>query len=255
MKVLIVLLGLLAVSSAVPRFLKTWPTRIVGGEPATRGQFPHQVSFQYNNRHICGGSIVSANKVVTAAHCCEVGGAASFRIVAGDHSLAQNDGTEQTIQVARVTMHPQYSSFDLSNDICTLALSSNIDLSSTAAATIELAATNDMPTGDATCTGWGTTSEGGAAADILRWVVVPIITNAKCQEAYGSDVIASMICAGLDAGGKDSCQGDSGGPLTAAVGGRTKLVGVVSWGYGCARPGYPGVYTRVSSFFDWVNNN
>jgi secreted trypsin-like serine protease len=252
MKVLIVLLSALAVSQAVPHFLKAWPTRIVGGEPATPAQFPHQVTFRYNNRHICGGSIASANKIVTAAHCCEVGSAASFKIVAGDHSLSQNDGTEQEIQVSNVAIHPDYSSFDLSSDICVLTLASNINLSGSAARTIELAADNDDPTGDATCTGWGTTSEGGSVADILRWVVVPIITNAKCQEAYGSDVIPSMICAGLDQGGKDSCQGDSGGPLTAQVGGQTKLVGIVSWGYGCARPGYPGVYTRVSSFADWL---
>jgi secreted trypsin-like serine protease len=252
MKTVLVLLAVLAVSQAVPRFLKAWPVRIVGGEPANKGEFPHQVTFRYNNRHICGGSISSANKIVTAAHCCEVGNAASFSIVAGDHSLSSNDGTEQEVRVTQVNIHPEYNSFDLSSDICVLTLSSNLNLAGESAKAIELADSNDQPTGDSVITGWGTTSEGGASSDILRKVTVPIITNAKCQEAYGSDVVDSMICAGLDQGGKDSCQGDSGGPMSANVGGRNKLVGIVSWGYGCARPGYPGVYTRVSSFAAWA---
>merc|ERR1712006_38726 len=87
-----------------------------------------------------------------------------------------------------------------------------------------------------TVTGWGTTSEGGSLARVLQKVSVPVVSDDDCRDAYGSSQIAdSMICAGLDAGGKDSCQGDSGGPFMCGFG----LDGVVSWGYGCAQPGYP----------------
>ena len=83
-------------------------------------------------------------------------------------------------------------------------------------------------------------------------VDVPVVSDADCRKAYGvSDITDSMICAGLDAGGKDSCQGDSGGPFMCGK----QLSGVVSWGYGCAQPGFPGVYTQTSYFVSWLNQN
>ena len=105
-----------------------------------------------------------------------------------------------------------------------------------------------------TCTvsGWGTTSEGGSLARNLMKVDVPVVSDDNCRDAYGqNDIPDSMICAGLDQGGKDSCQGDSGGPFMCGSG----LDGIVSWGYGCAQAGFPGVYTQTSYFVDWINAN
>merc|ERR1712151_67516 len=105
-----------------------------------------------------------------------------------------------------------------------------------------------------TCTvsGWGTTSEGGSLAKVLMKVDVPVVSDDDCRGSYGQSEIAdSMICAGLDAGGKDSCQGDSGGPFMCG----NQLSGVVSWGYGCAEAGYPGVYTQPSYFISWLNSH
>jgi secreted trypsin-like serine protease len=102
---------------------------------------------------------------------------------------------------------------------------------------------------DCIVSGWGTTSSGGSLADTLQKVTVPVVTDEVCRGAYGqSDIADSMICAGLDAGGKDSCQGDSGGPFMCG----NQLSGIVSWGYGCAVAGYPGVYTQTSYFVDWI---
>merc|ERR1711974_280318 len=104
-----------------------------------------------------------------------------------------------------------------------------------------------------TCTvsGWGTTSEGGSLARILQKVDVPVVSDKSCRKSYSTSQIAdSMICAGFEQGGKDSCQGDSGGPFMCG----NQLSGVVSWGYGCAEAGYPGVYTQTSYFVDWVNS-
>merc|ERR1711982_138971 len=100
-----------------------------------------------------------------------------------------------------------------------------------------------------TVSGWGTTSEGGSLARTLMKVDVPVVGDDDCRDAYGqNDIADSMICAGLDAGGKDSCQGDSGGPFMCGFG----LDGIVSWGYGCAQPGFPGVYTQTSYLVSWI---
>merc|ERR1712189_154770 len=97
--------------------------------------------------------------------------------------------------------------------------------------------------------GWGTTSEGGSLGKTLMKVTVPVVSDDDCRDAYGvSEIADSMICAGLEQGGKDSCQGDSGGPFMCG----SQLSGVVSWGYGCAEPGYPGVYTQTSYFISWL---
>lgn len=101
----------------------------------------------------------------------------------------------------------------------------------------------------ATVTGWGTKTENGGVASVLNVVNVPILDHNSCENAYGKGKITSrMLCAGFTSGGKDACQGDSGGPL--ALG--NVLVGIVSWGYGCARPDYPGVYTNVASVRGYI---
>uniref|UniRef100_A0A7N8Y7F0 Peptidase S1 domain-containing protein n=1 Tax=Mastacembelus armatus TaxID=205130 RepID=A0A7N8Y7F0_9TELE len=87
----------------------------------------------------------------------------------------------------------------------------------------------------------------------LQEVSIPIVSNTRCNAAYGS-ITSNMMCAGLTQGGKDSCQGDSGGPLVSKNNTVWVQAGVVSFGYGCAKPNYPGVYTRVSQYENWINN-
>ncbi|MFG3163357.1 S1 family peptidase [Streptomyces sp. NPDC048232] len=97
--------------------------------------------------------------------------------------------------------------------------------------------------------GWGTTRENGSSSNQLRTATVPVVSDSDCGGSYGSDFVASdMVCAGLPSGGVDTCQGDSGGPLI--IGG--VLAGITSWGEGCARAGYPGVYSRLTTFSDQV---
>lgn len=101
-------------------------------------------------------------------------------------------------------------------------------------------------------TGWGTLKSGGSSPDILQEVDVPVVSRDRCKSAYPNQIHDSMICAGLERGGKDSCQGDSGGPMVCAVGGRYYLQGVVSWGQGCALKGKFGVYAKVKYLLDWM---
>ena len=92
----------------------------------------------------------------------------------------------------------------------------------------------------------------GASPDTCQYVQVPAVTNAACNSAYSGGITESMICAGYPEGGKDSCQGDSGGPFVCNNEGKAVIAGVVSWGYGCALPGYPGVYSRTTHVLDWI---
>ena len=102
--------------------------------------------------------------------------------------------------------------------------------------------------------GFGRLSSGGSSPSVLMQVSVPIVSESKCKRAYGSSIHASMVCAGLDEGGKDSCQGDSGGPMVCEFNGKFFLEGVVSWGSGCADRGYYGVYARVRYLRQWIDN-
>jgi|ERR1711915_193623 len=258
-----IFLGLCALASGVPRASKTLFTarargggRIVGGENAAVGEFPHQIALLYGGvggSLMCGGSLVSENWVVTAGHCCDGMSARELGVSVGSYSLHHSDAGQEDIAVKTVVQHEMYDDYTLENDICLLELESPATMSDTVGTIALPSDQEDYEAGTmCTVTGWGAVSEGGHLANKLQKVDVPVVSDADCRSAYGQeDVTDSMICAGLDEGGKDSCQGDSGGPFMCGK----QLSGVVSWGYGCAQPGFPGVYTQTSYFIDWLNNN
>lgn len=113
---------------------------------------------------------------------------------------------------------------------------------------------NEEFEGNSTVTGWGRTSEGEGRSETLQAAEIPLMTDQVCRKYYGRKIADTMVCAGYEEGGRDSCQGDYGGPLTKAFENRYILVGVVSWGYGCARPGNPGVYTQVSKYVPCIRS-
>lgn len=234
------------------------PRRIVGGEQATPHEFPFQITLLFNGQHICGGSIYNADTIITAAHCGEISSnPASFSISAGRHNIRIPELTAQNRRVVSVVLHPEWpGDTGLSNDIAIMKLDSPLNFTVNAVGPI-LLEDDPNPTGVVTVSGWGDTLEGGSSPANLRKVDVPIVSDDECRESYGqSEIEDSMICAGVPAGGRDACQGDSGGPMFRKnANGNFTLVGVVSWGLGCARPGYPGVYTEVSYFADFVRAN
>jgi len=225
--------------------------RIVGGHEVVPHSIPIQVSLQYKgiNYHFCGGAVATENFVITAAHCCDGQNVKEIQAVAGDHNIKRDEGTEQIRNVRSIKMHPDYDDRTFSNDICLLELDEPFHMDEYVLGST-LPDPNQEFTGSGTVSGWGTLSANGPSSDTLQSVDVPIKTDKDCKLAYGDqNIINSMMCAGIE--GKDSCQGDSGGPLTCDG----LLCGIVSWGYGCALAGFPGVYTQTSYFVDWITNN
>lgn len=220
--------------------------RIVGGRDVTIEKYPWQVSLQRNGSHFCGGSIYSKNIIITAAHCVPTLNPEFIKVRVG--STTYNEGG-QLVDVAAIKGHEKYSVDHRMYDIALLRLSTAVELNDKVK-TIQLATKAPSPRVNAVVTGWGTTiSSGGPLPLNLQAVTVKMVPNDICGSntyGYGDLIKPTMICA--YAQGKDSCQGDSGGPLVS--GGR--LVGIVSWGKGCAEPNYPGVYTDVSLLNSWI---
>jgi len=234
---------------------------IVGGSNANRGSLPWQVSIQ-KWYHFCGGTIINKRWILTAAHCF-TRGSSNVKIVAGDHRLGYTEGSEQTIYVQQHFTHPRYGGRTQHNDITLLKLSKDLHFDSYVqpACLPKMANENaDYAAGDnVIVSGWGSTRANydTRSPSTLQVVTVPLISDSTCKKSkyYGNGITSSMVCAGkLGVGGKDSCQGDSGGPLVKNVNGKWTVLGVVSWGWGCARPDKPGVYTRVARFDKWIQD-
>lgn len=231
---------------------------IVGGTATTVDQVPWQVALTtLGGFQFCGGSILNASWVITAQHCV-ADQSSDMRVVAATTRISQQaSGQIRTIDaVARV---PAFADPTVGKDISLVHLSAPLNLSGANARAIPVVTAADAAAGAtnpgvvATVTGWGTTSEGASStSDVLRTVDVPIVSNATASAEYGMTISADQLPAGLTAGGKDSCQGDSGGPITVSVGGTRKLAGAVSWGNGCARANFVGLYARVSSFETYI---
>ncbi|MEV0641293.1 serine protease [Streptomyces sp. NPDC050619] len=223
------------------------PQPIVGGTTTTTTAYPFMMQItDASQNQFCGGTLVSPTKVVTAAHCMVGRTPSSVRVIGGRTYLNGTNGTVS--QVSKIWINPDYTDATNGDDVAVLTLSTS--MSYTPAKYVSSSDTGVYAAGTtARIIGWGTTSAGGSSSNQLRTTTVPTVSDSSCASSYGSDFVASdMVCAGYDEGGKDTCQGDSGGPfLIEGV-----LAGITSWGEGCAQAGYPGIYTRLTTFSSLV---
>ncbi|XP_078358171.1 serine protease 33-like isoform X2 [Oculina patagonica] len=234
-------------------------SRIVGGTNAKPGSWPWQVTMDYTDHHAphwCGGSIVTPHWIVTAAHCFAYGvDPKKYTIVVGEHDLNGIEGYEQNMTIDRIIKHPDYkASQNHDYDVALLKLKNPIKYNSHVRPVCLAKTDFDIGT-NCSVTGWGHTSEGGDIPEILQQAQVPLVSRDTCQRGYndlGYTITTRMRCAGYTEGKIDACQGDSGGPLVCVRNDKWYLMGVVSWGVGCARRGRYGVYADMMDVKYWV---
>jgi trypsin len=220
-------------------------SRIVGGNDAQQGAYPFFV--QGNG---CGGSLVWDDVVLTAAHC---QGAFDGSVLVGPSIQSSTSGGAEIIGVAQggQVPHPSYDGNSQAYDFMLLKLENRVANPNLTPIAVNSVGSNPANNDVLTVIGFGATSEGGPGSSPLKEVNVNYIDYETCNNLYNGDIVDSvMLCAGVPGGGKDSCQGDSGGPIFDQEG---TQIGVVSWGYGCARENSPGVYSRVSGAKDWID--
>jgi len=217
--------------------------------------------------HHCGAAIISDKFVITARHCF---GSSSdkdiMRVVVGQHNIHVIESKEIAFEIDQIWLHTKYQSKGPhSHDIALIKIRSKGDGQgirfSQEVQQICLPDREEYFGDNMQCviSGWGRIKPyGNIHPECLRAATIPLINQRTCEKMYtysSQGILDNMICAGYVAGGVDACKGDSGGPLACYVNGSYKLVGIVSWGHGCGKANNPGVFTRVQSFLDWIEDN
>ncbi|XP_007948498.1 prostasin [Orycteropus afer afer] len=241
--------------------------RITGGSSSGPGQWPWQVSITYNGIHVCGGSLMSEQWVLSAAHCFpREHHKDDYEVRLGAHQLDSYSPEAEVRMVAQVISHTSYRQEGSQGDIALLRLSHPVNFSRSVRPICLPAANASFPNGlRCTVTGWGHVAPSVSLRPPrpLQQLEVPLISRETCNCLYNIHakpeephfIQQDMVCAGYVQGGKDACQGDSGGPLSCPVGGLWYLAGIVSWGDACGAPNRPGVYTLTSSYTSWIQHH
>lgn len=220
--------------------------RIYGGVDARIADYPWQLSLRENNRHVCGASILSVRRALTATHCYDED--ETYTVTAG--SANKNHYFSNNINVTKFITHPDYNNETFNADIAVLWLERDLVFGPTVRP-IRLPNKDEfIEIGTKVkVAGWGETSDGNLSRK-LKMIELIIIDNEECDDFF-LDVYNNMLCAGSLECIQDTMSGDSGGPL---IMGADIQIGVVSWGHFDKWCNTPGVYTRVSYYIDWIKS-
>ncbi|VEN60176.1 unnamed protein product [Callosobruchus maculatus] len=255
-------------------FSNVTTARVVGGVPAELGQFPWMVALGYRNpsvpkspKWLCGGTMITDIHVLTAAHCVYKRTDLYLARVGELDLYEQNDGAfPEDIPIAQAKMHENYSKVSFTNDIAILTLARrprNDMVWPICLPHAEPLRSQSFEKYQPFVAGWGAVNYRGPSSSILRTAEIPVLPTENCKNAFKVQpnivIDERILCAGWSTGEKDACQGDSGGPLmygkTEDNNVRYYQIGVVSFGYRCAERDFPGAYTRVTHFIDWIQRN
>ncbi|KAJ3617354.1 hypothetical protein MTP99_007084 [Tenebrio molitor] len=265
---LLVTLLVATASATLPKIGLFHPReRIINGQDAADGQFPYQISYQWGllgfYQHVCGGSIISPTWILTAGHCVtEVPALGEYKIIAGITGLNENNADKQEINVIDKIVHPNFNGGVGPNDVALLRLATPLEFNDRVQP-ISLPAADSEPSGDTVLSGWGSisTSEFPEMPNQLQTADLPLLSLDDCSAAIDALLepgeenplsAESNVCTGPLSGGTGACSGDSGGPLAQD----DTVIGIVSWGFTpCGSEGAPSVYTKVSNFIDFINEN
>ncbi|ODN06573.1 Enteropeptidase [Orchesella cincta] len=248
-------------------------TYVIGGQPAGDGEFPWFAAitkFQHNKKPrwkvVCGASLINKEYAITAAHCLHNRYKDTLEVVFNIKDVHNIEKDRNTIRrkIKKFVIHPLYNTTTQHDDIALIQFKVPIDFQKEKVVPICLPklSTSKYASKHGIFVGFGHTNYGSGSdkpkenSRILMKVNVPILSNYDCLKTKvptKKNITESMVCAGSQ--GKDACINDSGGPLMVQENSKTTLVGLASWGIGCGLAGYPGVYTRVSQYLEWITTS
>ncbi|KAL1506272.1 hypothetical protein ABEB36_005664 [Hypothenemus hampei] len=224
--------------------------RIIGGTEVNPNTIPYQAALFIHfarGRSFCGGSLISENYVLTAAHCMDK--AKSVEVILGAHDIRKNETSQFRVTCEDITVHPAWNYSKLQNDVALIKLPRQVTLNKYINP-LSLAKSGTFTESTGLLTGWGKTSDSSTVSNVLNQVSLEILENTSCEKFYENLIEMTHVCtSGAEI--KGGCNGDSGGPLVVD----DQQVGIVSFGSDKCTKGYPTVFTRVSEYGKWISEN